>query len=168
MDNSDNKKKPVSFPRRNDMRPQPSFVSRTKLKRLQPVQIEKRELYRGGGVNMSLVILKDERELKLADGIVARVVTGESMTVAHVKLAKGAVLAEHKHVNEQIVNVMEGELELEVEGKKQRLVPGKVLILPPNIPHSGRAITDVYVVDAFHPVREDFRDPNFKGYGQGD
>ncbi|MCP4674730.1 MAG: cupin domain-containing protein [Deltaproteobacteria bacterium] len=117
---------------------------------------------------MSLVILKEQRELKLAEGIVARVVTGDSMTVAHVKLAEGAVLAEHSHENEQIVNVMEGELELTVEDQKHILVPGKVLILPPNIPHSGRAITDVYVVDTFHPVREDFRDPNFKGYGKGD
>ncbi|MCP4549367.1 MAG: cupin domain-containing protein, partial [bacterium] len=66
-------------------------------------------------------------------------------------------LAEHAHDNEQIVNVMEGELELTVEGQKHLLVPGKVLVLPPNVPHSGRAVTDVYVVDTFHPVREDFR-----------
>ena len=28
--------------------------------------------------------------------------------------------------------------------------------LPPMVPHSGAAKTDVYVVDVFHPVREDF------------
>ncbi|MCP4685266.1 MAG: cupin domain-containing protein, partial [bacterium] len=87
---------------------------------------------------MGLVILKDQKELTLAKGIVARVVTGDSMTVAHVKLAEGAILAEHAHDNEQIVNVMEGELELTVEGQKHLLVPGKVLVLPPNVPHSGR------------------------------
>jgi quercetin dioxygenase-like cupin family protein len=109
---------------------------------------------------MSLVILEDLRELQLAEGIRARAVTGESMTVAHVNLDKGAVLAEHAHPNEQIVNVIDGELELTVEGEKHRLVKGKVLVLPPNVPHSGRAISDVYVVDVFHPVREDFRDPD--------
>jgi quercetin dioxygenase-like cupin family protein len=113
---------------------------------------------------VSLVILKNQRELQLAEGITARVVTGASMTVAHVTLDEGAVLAEHAHENEQIVNVIDGELELTVEGEAHVLVPGKVMVLPPNITHSGRALTDVYVVDVFHPVREDFRDPDFKGY----
>ena len=117
---------------------------------------------------MSLVILNDLRELLLAKGIRARAVTGESLTVAHVKLDKGAILAEHAHPNEQIVNVIEGELELTVEGVKHRLVKGKVMVLPPNVVHSGRAISDVYVVDVFHPVRQDFADPNFKGYTPGD
>ena len=117
---------------------------------------------------MSLVVLREQRELQLAEGIMARVVTGESLTVAHVRLAEGAVLAEHAHENEQIVNVMDGELELTVAGERYVLVPGKVMVLPPNVPHAGRAITDVYVVDVFHPVREDFRDPDFNGYRQED
>lgn len=117
---------------------------------------------------MSLVLLKEQRQLQLARGIAARVVTGDSMTVAHVKLAEGAVLAEHAHENEQIVNVVKGELELTVSGERHVLAPGKVMVLPPNVPHAGRAITDVYVIDVFHPVREDFRDPDFKGYPQGD
>ena len=117
---------------------------------------------------MSLVILKDLRELQLAPGIRARAVTGESMTVAHVNLDKGAVLAEHAHPNEQIVNVISGELELTVDGEKHLLVSGKVMVLPPNVAHSGRAMSDVYVVDVFHPVRQDFADPNFEGYKSGD
>lgn len=117
---------------------------------------------------MSLVILKDQRELQLAKGIRARAVTGESLTVTHVSLDRGAILAEHAHPNEQIVNVISGELELTVEGEKHLLVSGKVMVLPPNVVHSGRAISDVYVIDVFHPVREDFADPNFKGYTAGD
>ncbi|MDF1543943.1 MAG: cupin domain-containing protein [bacterium] len=103
-------------------------------------------------------------ELQLAPGITARVVTSQTMTVAHVQLQKDAILAEHKHINEQIVNVMEGELELTVQGEAHVLTPGMVLVLPPNVPHSGRALTDVKVVDVFHPVREDFRQTSFAGY----
>ena len=60
--------------------------------------------------------------------------------------------------------VIEGELELTVEGKTHSLVPGVVMVLPPNVPHSGRAVTDVKVVDVFHPAREDFRGDSFGGY----
>ena len=113
---------------------------------------------------MGLVKLEDLPELTIAEGIRMRAVTAETMTVAHVKIAAGAVLPLHAHVNEQVVNVIEGELELVVEGKAQSLVPGKVMVLPPNVPHSGRAVTDCRVVDVFHPVREDFRGASFGGY----
>lgn len=108
--------------------------------------------------------LESLTELKLADGILARIVTADSMTIAHVRLSKGADLPEHKHVHEQVVNVIEGELELIVEGVPHRLTRGKVFTLPSNIPHAARAISDCYVIDVFHPVREDFRVASFPGY----
>jgi quercetin dioxygenase-like cupin family protein len=103
-------------------------------------------------------------ELKLADGIFARIVTADTMTIAHVRLEKGSDLPEHKHVHEQVVNVIDGELELIVEGVPHRLQRGKVFVLPSNIPHAARAITNCFVIDVFHPVREDFRAMSFPGY----
>jgi quercetin dioxygenase-like cupin family protein len=38
------------------------------------------------------------------------------------------------------VNVIEGELELTVESKKYNLTPGNVMVLEPNVIHSGRAV----------------------------
>lgn len=105
---------------------------------------------------MPLIDLDQLNELNLADKIRARVVNTDNLSVAHVRLDAGAILPEHAHINEQIVNVVEGELELTVDGEPVILTPGKVMVLPPNLPHSGRALTDVYVVDVFHPVREDF------------
>jgi quercetin dioxygenase-like cupin family protein len=106
---------------------------------------------------MPLVNLSDLKELTLAPGIRARVVNTGNVSVAHVTLDSGAVLVEHAHPHEQIVNVMEGELELTVEGKPFLLTRGTAVVLPPNVPHSGRAKSDVLVIDVFHPVREDFR-----------
>lgn len=114
--------------------------------------------------DMGLVKLNELPELEISKGILMKAVTAENMTVAHVKLAKGALLPEHDHPNEQVVNVIEGELELNVEGKSYNLVPGKVMILPSNVPHSGRAVSDCRVIDVFHPVREDFRGKSFGGY----
>ncbi|MDH4222707.1 MAG: cupin domain-containing protein [candidate division Zixibacteria bacterium] len=102
--------------------------------------------------------------LEIAPGIVGRIVTADSMTVAHVSIVAGSILPEHAHVHEQVVNVIQGKLELTVEGKVHILIPGTAMVLPPNVPHSGKAITDVKVIDVFHPVREDFIGTNFAGY----
>ena len=105
---------------------------------------------------MPLTDLEKVRELTLAPGIRARVVNTGNMSVAHVVLDEGAVLPQHAHHNEQIVNVIDGALELTVAGETHILRRGQVLVLPPMVPHSGKAVSRCYVVDVFHPVREDF------------
>jgi quercetin dioxygenase-like cupin family protein len=106
---------------------------------------------------MGLVKHKELPEIKLAAGIYAYAVHGATLTVMHVRFEEGALVPEHAHHHEQIVNVIEGELELTVDGAKHSLTPGKSMILEPNIPHSGLAITPCRVVDVFHPVREDLK-----------
>ncbi|UCD16285.1 MAG: cupin domain-containing protein [Candidatus Zixiibacteriota bacterium] len=113
---------------------------------------------------MGLVKLDELPELQIAEGIMGRAVTAGTITVLHVKLAAGAPLPEHAHHHEQVVNVIEGELELTVDGSTYSLIPGKVMVLAPNAVHSGRAVTDCRVVDVFHPVREDFKGSSFAGY----
>ena len=105
---------------------------------------------------MPIVDLQSVKEIELAKGIRARVVSTGNVSVAHVVLDEGAVLPVHSHHNEQIVDVIEGELELTVEGRPFRLTPGHPFVLPPMTPHSARAIKKCYVIDIFHPVREDF------------
>lgn len=113
---------------------------------------------------MGLVKLDEIPELQISKGILAHAVTAQTVTVLHVNLAVGALLPEHSHHNEQVVNVIEGELELTVDGSTYSLVPGKVMILPPNVVHSGRVVMACRVIDVFHPVREDFRGTTFEGY----
>jgi quercetin dioxygenase-like cupin family protein len=113
---------------------------------------------------MEPIDLKELPELQLAEGIEGHVVTADSFTVAHVSLKCGALLPEHSHYHEQVVNVTWGQLELTVQGTPFLLTPGKVMVLPPNVPHSGKAITDVQVIDVFHPVRKDFVGGSFSGY----
>jgi quercetin dioxygenase-like cupin family protein len=113
---------------------------------------------------VGLVKIADLPELEIAKGIALRAVNTQTVTVAHVKLTAGSILPEHAHYHEQVVNVIEGELELTVEGKPHSLVPGRVMVLPPNIKHSGRVISDCRIIDVFHPAREDFRGSGFGGY----
>ena len=69
----------------------------------------------------------------------------------------GATFPEHQHPHEQIVSMIEGELELVVDGVAHRLTPGQVFVIPPDARHSGRALTACRVLDAFAPVRDDYR-----------
>lgn len=113
---------------------------------------------------MSLVRHKELPELEIAPGIHMRAVTAETVTVGHVHLVKGAVIPEHSHYHEQVVNVIEGRLDLKVDGVVHQVAPGTSMILPPNVPHSGVAVEETRVVDVFHPVRRDFAGSNFGGY----
>lgn len=100
--------------------------------------------------------LNQVEPFEIVPGYRARIVHSDSMTVAYVDIDAGASIPEHSHVHEQIVNMLEGEFVLTVDGKPLRLVPGNVVIIPSNVPHSGIAKTDCIILDVFHPIREDF------------
>ena len=106
---------------------------------------------------MNLVELKNTKAIELAKGVTAQVFHTPNLSIAHVILLADAVVPQHTHHQEQVVNVIDGELELTVDGKPTVLTRGKALVLPPMVPHSARAITQVYVIDVFHPAREDFK-----------
>lgn len=90
-------------------------------------------------------------------GIRARVVHTERVSHSWVELDEGAAFPEHHHPHEQVVSVLEGRLEIVVDGQRHELEPGVVFVIPPHAPHAGRALTACRVLDAFAPVREEYR-----------
>ncbi len=93
------------------------------------------------------------------EGMKAKLVHTKSQTYAFWEIEKGTELPEHKHINEQVSFVTKGELELTIDGKLTVMKKGMLAIIPPNILHSAKAITNVELTDVFTPVREDF--PNY-------
>ncbi len=80
----------------------------------------------------------------------------ETMTVARIILAKGALVPRHKHPNEQITNVLEGRLRF-VLGDEERIVAaGSTVLIPADLPHEVEALEDSIALDVFSPVREDW------------
>jgi quercetin dioxygenase-like cupin family protein len=79
------------------------------------------------------------------------------MTLAYWEVEKGAVMAEHSHPNEQVASVVSGRFELTIAGEPRILDSSSVAIIPSNTLHSGRALTKCRLIDAFYPVREDYR-----------
>ena len=106
---------------------------------------------------MKLINLADIEEKKMLPGLHVRFVHSENMTFAYWNIDAGAALPDHKHPHEQVVNIIEGELELTLAGKTELIRPGTVVVIPPGVPHAGKARTDCRVIDVFHPVREDYR-----------
>lgn len=94
---------------------------------------------------------------ELFPGYVARLVHTPLVTQSFVDCTAGAAFPEHQHPHEQTVIVLEGEMELVVNGEAHRLTPGMVCTIPGNVPHAGRAIVHSKVLDVFSPVREDLR-----------
>ena len=106
---------------------------------------------------MTFLNLRDIPEREIVPGYKARFVHTDGMTLAYWEVEAGAALPEHSHPHEQIANVLEGEFELTVAGESRVLTPGQVAIIPGDVPHSGRAITDCRLLDAFQPARDDYR-----------
>jgi quercetin dioxygenase-like cupin family protein len=79
------------------------------------------------------------------------------MTFVHWEIDAGASLPEHSHMHEQVVNMISGKFELKVDTETQLLGPKGVVCIPSNARHSGRAVTDCYIIDVFYPIREDYR-----------
>ena len=79
------------------------------------------------------------------------------MIVVTGTIANRVGLPGHSHPRGHVTHVLDGEFELTIDARTQRMGPGDTTIIPSNAPHSGRAITTYRVVDTFHPVRDDFR-----------
>jgi quercetin dioxygenase-like cupin family protein len=90
-----------------------------------------------------------------------RVITGDQMMIAQVFLAKGAIVPQHSHENEQLTYILEGRLRLWLGDDGAESVDvgaGEVLHIPAHVPHSAEALEDTLDVDIFHPPRQDWLD----------
>jgi len=76
---------------------------------------------------MTFIHLDDIEQRELVPGFKVRFVHSQGMTLAYWEIEEGAVLPMHSHSNEQIVNVIEGKLELSVADEAHVLeLPGDV------------------------------------------
>ena len=79
-----------------------------------------------------------------------------SMTFAHYDFVRGASIHEHFHPQEEVYEVIEGELEVTIDGVTQIARAGMVAIVPSNVPHSVTALTDGRAIIVDYPLRREF------------
>jgi quercetin dioxygenase-like cupin family protein len=96
---------------------------------------------------------------RVTDQIFRRLVTGQGMMLAHVYLAKGAIVPRHQHHNEQLTYILEGALRFWIGEDESEVIDvraGEVLHIPSNVWHKAEALEDTLDVDVFNPPREDW------------
>jgi quercetin dioxygenase-like cupin family protein len=101
----------------------------------------------------------DTNSLKVTErlpGWFGRYFHSASMTFAHYDFMRGSSIHEHFHPQEEVYEVIEGELELTIDGATQIARAGLVAIVPSNAHHSVKALTDGRAIIVDYPVRPEF------------
>ena len=106
---------------------------------------------------MSFMHLDNVPSKELMPGFHGRFIHSDGMTVAHWQIEAGSELPDHTHPQEMIVNLLEGEFEFTLNGDTQKLTPGSIVVIPGNVPHSGKALTKCRILDVWHPTRDDYK-----------
>jgi quercetin dioxygenase-like cupin family protein len=99
---------------------------------------------------------EDMTQTEMTPQIRRRVVSGENLMSVEFHFDKGAIIATHHHVHEQISHIISGRIEFTVGDETQIMKAGDVLYIPSNVPHSAVILEDTVNLEIFSPPREDF------------
>jgi quercetin dioxygenase-like cupin family protein len=77
----------------------------------------------------------------------------ENLTLSYTDMKAGVEIPLHHHPEEAVDIILEGILEMQVGEKSDTLSHGMVSIVPSNVPHKAKAITDCKVLTIFYPQR---------------
>ena len=105
---------------------------------------------------MAIVDIGKLRVIERLPGWHGRYFHSANMTFAHYDFVRGASIHEHFHPEEEVYEVIEGELELTIDGVAQIAQAGLVAIVPAGVRHSVKALTDGRAIIVDYPVRRDF------------
>jgi len=95
---------------------------------------------------------------KVWDGVLARVVNGDRLSIGFVDIDPNAQVPEHTHENEQVGFVLRGSVTMVVDGQSRELRVGETYTIASQVPHSAKAGADgVSVVDVFAPDHADWK-----------
>jgi mannose-6-phosphate isomerase-like protein (cupin superfamily) len=91
---------------------------------------------------------------ELLPGWTARFFHSEHMTFAYADIAPGSRVHPHHHSNEEVWNVIEGDLEIVVGDTASVVRAGEAAVVPADVEHSAGAITRCRAIVVDYPVRE--------------
>jgi len=104
---------------------------------------------------MAIVDTADLAVVQRLPGWRGRSFNSPNMTFVHYEFDAGASIHQHQHAQEEVWNVIEGELEVTIDGVARVAKAGMVAITPPNTPHSVRALTAGRAIVVDTPLRGD-------------
>ena len=105
---------------------------------------------------MPFVDTNSLRVIERLPGWQGRYFHSASMTFAHYDFVRDASIHEHFHPEEEVYEVIEGELEITIDGVAQVARPGLVAIVPSGVRHSVKALSDGRAIIVDYPLRGEF------------
>jgi len=107
----------------------------------------------------AFVEIADVAPQRIWDGVVARALHGERVTLAVIELEPDCTLPEHSHSNEQVGVLVSGTLELRVGDETRELRPGTMWRIHADVPHEARTGPEgAVVVEVWSPPRSDWQE----------
>ncbi|MCC6936524.1 MAG: cupin domain-containing protein [Thermomicrobiales bacterium] len=96
-------------------------------------------------------------KIQPAPGVEMSMMVGGEMMANWVRIEPNAGIPMHAHPHEQLGLVLEGEIEMTIDGDTRICRPGDAYTIPGEVPHSGMAGPEgCLVLDLFSPPREDY------------
>jgi len=83
-----------------------------------------------------------------------RYFNSDNMTFGYYVVEAGASIHEHFHPNEEVWHVIEGQLEIRIAGEAVVAGPGSAAVVPPNTPHSVKALSNGRSIVVDYPRRD--------------
>jgi quercetin dioxygenase-like cupin family protein len=95
---------------------------------------------------------------ELSPGVCTRTFWQDNMLVSLLEFSPNSVIPDHRHPQEQVGVVLEGELYMTIGGETRLLKPGEAYVIPGNVEHGGKTgEKPARVFDAFSPVRDEYK-----------
>ena len=104
---------------------------------------------------MPIVEVENLRVVERLPGWRGRYFHSPNMTFAHYEFSQGASIHEHFHPQEEVWEIIDGEVEITIAGEAQIARAGVVAIVPGGTHHSAKALTDGRAIIVDHPLRHD-------------
>jgi quercetin dioxygenase-like cupin family protein len=104
---------------------------------------------------MPFVDISSLKVIERLPGWYGRYFHSPNMTFAHYDFKRGASIHEHFHAQEEVYEVVEGELEVTIDGAVEIARPGVVAIVQSNARHSVKALSDGRAIIVDYPLRRE-------------
>ena len=106
---------------------------------------------------MPFVDTSEVKPITVLPGWSGRFVHSKNMTFVYYEVETGAQpVHEHDHPQEEVWNVLEGEIEVTIDDLTQIAGPGCMAIVPAGVRHSVRVLRACRVIVVDYPTREPF------------
>ena len=92
--------------------------------------------------------IKNLKQREIIPGFNGKFVNGENITWAFWDIKKDSSIPDHFHIHEQIMHVISGDFEFTINGLTSVFSEGDTIVIPSNIPHRGKALTNCKIMDA--------------------